>query len=394
MKFEYDPDEVPQKVIEVLKRFCLHSSKDGHQKDVGRVFESMPEKLKINITANRPITMVLPAFPWKSPNQDKVLADGADLGEELGLAKLNHLCEDISKIYPYGARLILICDGPVYNDLVGVPDDECYDYGIEIRKIAQEKHFSSIQFVRLMNLLGLGDGEKISKADYLRLVATVREKLMSPTYFDPKFDIELELKTNPDTRTTYESYFSRISEDLKWAKGLDPIVAADPALYAAEVSKMAKTMINRLIFSQAYEAVINDTLGKYIRLSIHPSLGLNKVSIPLLGQGDLFGDMPWHASVAVLSNGEIKTGKSREFRKLYEVVVRHGRPYYFRERSPMYEWEADVEFQHDYDGLIVKNPLQRAQTLGRDDRLKLARLIVQYQTKSVRVEGFEVLNDA
>ncbi|CAI7658505.1 unnamed protein product [Penicillium glandicola] len=391
MKFEYAPDEVPQKVVEVLKRFCLHSSKDGHQKDVGGVFESVPEKLKINIMANQPITMVLPAFPWKSPNRDKVLGDGADLGEEMGLAKLNHLCEEISKVYPYGARLILICDGLVYNDLVGVSDDEYYDYGIELREIAKDKHFSSIQFTRLMNLLGLGDGENIPKADYLRLVPTCREKLMSSTYFDPKFDIDHELKTNPDTKTTYESYFSRISEDLKWAKGFDPLITADPMLYAAEVSKMAKTMINRLI---AYEAVINATLGKYIRLSIHPSLGRNKISIPLLRQGGLFGDMPWHASVVVLSNGEIKTGKSREFRELYEVVMRHGRPYYFRERSPIYEWEAEVEFQHEYDGLLVKSSCQKAQTLGRDDRLKLARLIVQYQAKSVRVEGFEVPNDA
>ncbi|OQD64464.1 hypothetical protein PENPOL_c007G07631 [Penicillium polonicum] len=391
MKFEYAPDEVPQKVVEVLKRFCLHSSKDGHQKNTGRVFESVSEKLKVNITANQPITMVLPAFPWKSPNQDKVLGYGADLGEEMGLAKLNHLCEEISKVYPYGARLILICDGPVYNDLVGVPDDEYYDYGTELRKIAQKKHFSCIQFTRLMNLLGLGDGEKIPKADYLRLVSTCREKLMSPTYFDPTFDVDHELRTNPDTEATYQSYFSRISEDLKWAKGFDPLVAADPTLYATEVSKMAKTMINRLI---AYEAVINATLGKYIRLSIHPSLGRNKISIPLLRQGDMFGDMPWHASVVVLSNGEIKTGRSREFRELYEVVMKHGRPYYFRERSPAYEWEAEVEFQHDYDGLTVKNPSQRVQRLGRDDRLKLARLIVQYQTKSVRVEGFEVPNDA
>ena len=133
--------------------------------------------------------------------------------------------------------------------MVGVPDDEYYDYGIELRKIAQEKHFSSIQFIRLINLLGLGDGEKMSKADYLHLVPTCREKLMSPTYFDPRFDIDQELETNPDTKTTYESYLGRISEDLRWAKGFDPLVAADPALYAAEVSKMAKTMINRLIVS-------------------------------------------------------------------------------------------------------------------------------------------------
>jgi Pyoverdine/dityrosine biosynthesis protein. len=143
--------------------------------------------------------------------------------------------------------------------LVGVPDDEYYDYGIELRKIAQKKHFSCIQFTRLMNLLGVGDGEKIAKADYLRLVSTCREKLMSPTYFDPTFDINHELRTNPDTKTTYQSYFSRISEDLKWAKGFDPLVAADPTLYAAEVSKMAKTMINRLIVS--FIAVIYFVFG-------------------------------------------------------------------------------------------------------------------------------------
>ncbi|KAJ5309113.1 hypothetical protein PENANT_c020G05821 [Penicillium antarcticum] len=388
MRFEYTPDEVPHKVVNVLNRFSFHQSKDGQE--IGKVFDSVPEKLKVDIAANQPITMVLPAFPWKNPNQDKVLGDGADLGDELGLARLNHLCEEISAVYPYGARLILICDGPVYNDLVGVPANEFYDYGIQLRNIAHQNRFSSIQFIRLMDLLEIGDGEKISKADYIRLVPICRERLMSPPYFDPRFDVNQELKTNPDTMTTYESYISRISEDLKWAKGLDPAVVADPALYATEVSSRVKTMINRLI---AYEAVINSTLGEHIRLSIHPSLGRNKISIPLLRQGDIFGDMPWHASVVVLSNGEIKTGNSRDFRKLYEVVMKHGRPYYFRERSPMYEWSADVVFQHDYAGLIVKHPHQRRQVLGRDDRLKLARLIV-CQKKSVRVEGFKVPNDA
>ncbi|KAJ5143031.1 Pyoverdine biosynthesis [Penicillium bovifimosum] len=391
MQFEYAPDQLPQRIVEVIKRFSLHSSKGGHQQDVGKVFDSVPEKLKVNIEANQPITMVLPAFPWKNPNQDKVLGVGADLGDELGLARLNHLCDEISKVYPYGARLILICDGPVYNDLVGVPNDEYYDYGIELRRIARERQFSSIQFIRLMDILGLGDGETISKADYLRLVPTCREKLMSSTYFDPKFDIDHELNSNPDTKATYDSYFSRISEDLKWAKGFDPVIATDPALCAAEVSKVVKMMINRLI---AYEAAINAALGQHIRLSIHPSMGRNKISIPLLRQGDSFGDMPWHASVVVLSNGAVKTGNSRAFRTLYELVVKNGKPYYFRESNPFYDWEAEVEFQHDYNGLVIRNPSQKRQSLGRDDRLKLARLIVQYQNKSVRVEGFEVPSDA
>lgn len=117
MKFEYAPETLPQKIVDIFKRFSLHSSKDGHHAEVGKVFETVTGKLENYIAANQPITMVLPAFPWKNPNQDKVLGEGADLGEELGLAKLNHLCEDISKVYPYGARLILICDGPVYNGM-------------------------------------------------------------------------------------------------------------------------------------------------------------------------------------------------------------------------------------------------------------------------------------
>jgi hypothetical protein len=142
-----------------------------------------------------------------------------------------------------------VLNGTDVADLVGVPANEYYDYGIQLRKIAHEKRFSSIHFIRLMDLLGLGDGEKIPKADYLRLVPVCRERLMSSPYFDPKFDVDQELKTNPDTMATYEGYYSSISEDLKWAKRLDHVVAADPALYATEVSEVAKTMIKRLIVS-------------------------------------------------------------------------------------------------------------------------------------------------
>lgn len=113
--------------------------------------------------------------------------------------------------------------------------------------MAEEKHFSSIQFIRLMDLLRLGDGEKVSRSEYLRLVPTCRKQLMSSKFIDANFDVERELQRNPDTRTSYESYFARISEDLCWAKGFDPAIAADPDLYAAEVSKVAKTMIKRLV---------------------------------------------------------------------------------------------------------------------------------------------------
>lgn len=122
MRFEYCAAEITPKIIDVLESFSLHLRKDGSQKSRPVVFDSVSEKVKSSVADNAPVTLVLPAFPWKNPNRDKVLGPDPDLGDELGLSRLNGLCREISKVYPYGARIILICDGPVYNGAVSAPD--------------------------------------------------------------------------------------------------------------------------------------------------------------------------------------------------------------------------------------------------------------------------------
>lgn len=117
MAFEYDPTEIAPRVIEVLRSFSQHIRKSGSEEDFEKVFNAILGRVKEYISENAPITMVLPAFPWKNPNLDKVLGADPDLGEELGLSRLNDICQEISKFYPYGARLMLICDVPVYNGL-------------------------------------------------------------------------------------------------------------------------------------------------------------------------------------------------------------------------------------------------------------------------------------
>lgn len=63
-----------------------------------------------------PVRMVLPAFPFKSPNSDtKVLGALPDKAEEIALAHLNGLCAAITDIYPPGAVLTIVSDGLVYN---------------------------------------------------------------------------------------------------------------------------------------------------------------------------------------------------------------------------------------------------------------------------------------
>lgn len=117
MEFEYDPTEVAPKVVEVLRSFSQHIRKEGSEENYEKVFDSVLDRVKGYIAENEPITMVLPAFPWKNPNLDKVLGPDPDLGEELGLSRLNDICQEISKIYVYGARLMLVADVPVYNGM-------------------------------------------------------------------------------------------------------------------------------------------------------------------------------------------------------------------------------------------------------------------------------------
>jgi pyoverdine/dityrosine biosynthesis protein Dit1 len=65
--------------------------------------------------SKQPLSMLLPAFPWKNPNTEKTLSSDPDFGEELAMARLNHMCEELSIVYPFGAEATLVADGPVYN---------------------------------------------------------------------------------------------------------------------------------------------------------------------------------------------------------------------------------------------------------------------------------------
>ena len=64
------------------------------------------------------IELVLPAFPFKSPNsQDKVLGTLPDKAEEVSLALLQGMCDAIKGMYEPGAQLTIVSDGIVYNGM-------------------------------------------------------------------------------------------------------------------------------------------------------------------------------------------------------------------------------------------------------------------------------------
>lgn len=84
------------------------------------------------VRTQKPIRLVLPAFPFKSPNRNsKTLGSLPDKGEEISLAHLHGLCAAIEDVYTPGARLTIASDGLVYN---GQYTLEFYSIGANIAR--------------------------------------------------------------------------------------------------------------------------------------------------------------------------------------------------------------------------------------------------------------------
>ena len=100
-------------ILKVIESYGVDYEKNGAS---WKGLESFVPTVMAQVEKQEPIRMILPAFPFKSPNSvDKVLGIMPDFGEELALAHLNGLCENIAQVYEPGADVYISSDGLVYN---------------------------------------------------------------------------------------------------------------------------------------------------------------------------------------------------------------------------------------------------------------------------------------
>ena len=106
--------EISEDVVGVLERYRL-----PHHSDVSQAWGAKSKflvQVEQRVAESEAVCMVLPAFPFKSPNKKtKVLGDLPDKGEEVALQHLDGLCRAIEDVYPGGAKLYIVSDGLMYN---------------------------------------------------------------------------------------------------------------------------------------------------------------------------------------------------------------------------------------------------------------------------------------
>ncbi|KAJ5191899.1 uncharacterized protein N7498_010884 [Penicillium cinerascens] len=341
-------------ILKVIESYGVDYEKnDGSWQGLESFIPTVEERVK----RSEPIRMILPAFPFKSPNtRDKVLGTMPDFGEELALAHLNGLCENIAQVYEPGADVYISSDGLIYNDILGVSDETVWDYGEALRQMAVERGLRHVKFIRLFELLEhpwvKTDSSDAAKAFYLAHASCLRRELMYK-HGDPDFDADEAIKTDNDTCLTYRGYIKFLTKDLAHQSQIQLL---SKRARQSQIAQIARQMIVR---GKMFAAAIRANRKDYVRLSIHESAGEKKLSVSLIPQlrGTL-GFTPWHTSVVVSVDGSYRTVHTENVRETHDLIYKNGQPYYFREKSDIFNWAEDgvsVKFEHLYPcGLIVR----------------------------------------
>lgn len=256
--------------------------------------------------------------------------------------------------------------------------------------MAKEKGFCNIKLLRVMDLLGYTQGEELTKERYLETVNDCRKELAAQ-FGNADEAVAQMIKDDPDTLLTYRGFIRFLETDLRYSPIIKKGISGNQ--YRKAVKEVAKGMMNR---AESFTKIILAKCPDYVRLSIHPSSGTVKLSIPLIPQTNgSFPKSPWHSSIAVGIDGSYTTVHSKDVRESHIPIIRDGRPYFFREKSELYDWcDQNVETEHLYPcGLLVrpKNGSEEAIRLDEDGIEKLQQL-ARLQP-SVTVKGFANIAD-
>lgn len=115
------------RILDILERYRLRQRDGTSDRNAEGRRRFLPIVVK-RVESREPIHMVLPAFPFKSPNNDsKVLGTVPDKGEEIALAHLNGICNSIKDVYEPGAEITIASDGIVYNGKIPIRPDKGLD---------------------------------------------------------------------------------------------------------------------------------------------------------------------------------------------------------------------------------------------------------------------------
>lgn len=266
------------------KLFSIRSAEQGDLYETcGR--DELLKQVQGFITDNRRIQLLLPAFPCKSPNLEKVSGKLPDAGELYALEYLNDICREISLLYQPGCDLKIWSDGGVFGDLIAVPEEDIATYVRLLQYYSMT--MSHIEWDSMNNYVNLKQGE------------TLIGKYGSKT-----FSFEQWLLKSEDNRQQYVHLRRFIEKDLNNVAEYKKISRRQ---FRERMKLVAEEMITR---NEALGNLLKQHYSNHIRLSIHQHVNDGrKFTIRFFAQNYQQSEhqsilrTPWHNSFVINADG-------------------------------------------------------------------------------------------
>ncbi|KAJ1548125.1 dityrosine synthesis enzyme [Cladochytrium tenue] len=334
---------VTDAVVDVFDKNLRNHLPNGSDKWDGVGRTGFTASVRFYIERNLPVRFVLPAFPCKSPNtEQKVLGSLPDLGEELALRTMDITGRKIKEVYPPGVSFLIVSDGHVFSDLLGVNDDAVVQYGETLRSMAHGMGLSSPFAFRGLDDLLLMDGTSDASLTLLGpenanleqpLDSTITpdanraRRILLATGGSTEDVLHKEIKENPEVTFLYRGFSRFLLEDL-----------THPTLVSLPSKSARKNLCLRLAFlmimrNRAYSALVALMYPLHIRLSIHPhpnsgpKFGIRLIHPSYLHQGRQATAMmemfhtptPWHNCIVRDADGSHMLIKKSKLSALQDV---------------------------------------------------------------------------
>ncbi|SCU88626.1 LAMI_0D10770g1_1 [Lachancea mirantina] len=245
---------------------------------------------------NLRIECIMPAFPCKSSNMEKVHGAVPDKGEELALKRLIKATQEVQNFYPPGMKVWIVSDGHVFSDCIGVDDDVVDSYTAKLHELYRKISIPGVDAVGFAGLKELFFNDSITNST---LYEDMVEDVELPHYTGSKicdlselsrkvlmkgFDtddgrLRRQILIPNHPRLQLFRGFSRFMMDdlchLSHFKGMSK------RCFKKVVSKVAFEMIKR---NDAYSNLVEVIFPHHVRLSIHahvnsgPKYGVRLIS--------------------------------------------------------------------------------------------------------------------
>lgn len=299
-----------QQILKYIFRYrrLLPNAPPCEQENCLLCLTSHLQKIEFFIEQEKPLHFILPAFPAKSPNPQKVLSSLPDMGERVSLQFLQLMCNQIREIYAPGAKVTICSDGRVFSDLVAITDDSVTLYRDGIKQLLEEINADAIDLFNLENVFGGMSFDNMRTTlveDYAQPVESIRE----------------QVNTEERHRQLFNGVYRLLLDDYLV---LYPHKTRDQV--QVECNARAYEVIQR---SNAWTTSVAKQFPESLRLSIHPQpYHSEKIGIHMIKTLDPWGT-PWH-SAPLFDGKEFLLMKRSQIESMGATMVWHnGHPSHY-----------------------------------------------------------------